>query len=414
VATYQAEVVVPLPPDRVFDLLTDVTRWPQWEEGLLRVFEPTGHPAVPGATLRLDYGPGLKRTSTVLAVRRAELYRFKETGARVEDTVTQTLAPAPGGGTRLTTVVELTYRLGPLSGFYEHRWLGRAKIERELRKQLARFVEFATRLDADVRAGTCYSVDCGDGFRVVHLIAVDEEVVHLRLLPNSAKSRPTDPTTYLEQADALDLEPHRLPKLRIPDAWWARTKHSSVVIGQPLLALDEGLGVPHMAMTRGAFSDALPEAIGEAEVATRLLDEVESWASANGPVAGRDIDFEVNPLLALPMDREWAFGKVLTQTRKVIHLRIYSDRWVEPPELVNPWRLRLDPAWADNPGVGHVPLAAADLQRMPAYYMRLVMVGDDELEGYRNWKESGGGVFRMPPEGVDPDASADHERHKGG
>jgi hypothetical protein len=44
-------------------------------------------------------------------------------------------------------------------------------------------------------------------------------------------------------------------------------------------------------------------------------------------------------------------------------------------------------------GIGHVPLTHAAFARWEPKFDRLVMLAPSELEGYREWLKSGGGII---------------------
>ena len=95
---FHAEIHVPLTPEETYDLWIDATRFPQWQSLVVRAFDATGDVGVPGATYRIDHGPRMKRTITVLGARRPEMYRIRAEGAGQDDEGMTTFEPAPGGG----------------------------------------------------------------------------------------------------------------------------------------------------------------------------------------------------------------------------------------------------------------------------------------------------------------------------
>ena len=48
---------------------------------------------------------------------------------------------------------------------------------------------------------------------------------------------------------------------------------------------------------------------------------------------------------------------------------------------------------AEGFGMGHLPLARQSFARWQAAPLKVIPVADDELEGYRLWKEASGGLF---------------------
>ncbi len=387
VARFQAEIDVPLPPEQSYDLWIDASRFPQWQRMVIRAFDATGDVDVPGATYRLDHGPRMKRTITVLGARRPEMYRIRQQGAGQDDEGTTTFELTADGGTRLRVDWHVRLRMGPVGWAMER--FGRGRMERELETELQRFVALATRPQAEARPRSLYSVDCTAGYRVVHVLGADERLVHLRLLPTSVKDRPTDARIFLEAPSRL-ADPFLVQEL---DPRWSNVG-SDKVSGQRLLALDGGIGVPHLALTRGCFTDALPVPIGELDVPSDASAQIAAWQAVDGPLGGRDLDFGVAPVVTFAMEQEeYAVAKILRGEMRTVHLRLYSDRWPEPPSDVNPFALRLDPAWAPNPGIVYMPVARYAFSDWKPAFLRLAMLAPGELDGYRHWKAEGGGVF---------------------
>jgi len=62
---YEAEITVPISAEASFDLWTDAGRYPQWQVAVLRAFDASGPIDQTGTTLKLDYGPGMRRNVTV-------------------------------------------------------------------------------------------------------------------------------------------------------------------------------------------------------------------------------------------------------------------------------------------------------------------------------------------------------------
>jgi hypothetical protein len=152
-----------------------------------------------------------------------------------------------------------------------------------------------------------------------------------------------------------------------------------------------GWAFPHVAVTVGAFTDALPEAAGPFPVFTQELAEVSSWREAHGPVLGGDLDATITPLISALVDGGYSVAKLLHVDRNGVHLRQYANRWEAPPVAVDPWQLRLDRFDAPHFSISHVPLSRPAFAAMNPAFIRLAMRSTDELEGYRLWQEGQGG-----------------------
>jgi hypothetical protein len=86
--------------------------------------------------------------------------------------------------------------------------------------------------------------------------------------------------------------------------------------------------------------------------------------------------------------------KILAIEPDAVSVRVYRERFPTRPDSVEPAALSLGNI--DDPngfGVGHMPVAPRDFALWFPVQLGTQPVTDEELEGYRLWKESGGGVF---------------------
>lgn len=382
---YRIEVVVPITPERAFALWIDPFRAPQWQEMLERVFDLTGDVDVPGATYRLDYGTGMKRTITVLASRPAEMYRTRGEGTGYTDDTTISFEPH-GSGTRLLIDLDLHFRGGFLGRFAERR-MGAAGVEKKVREEIGRFVALAERPDVHADPGDLMAVDSGAGFRTVQVLRADADVIHVALDSGVSKTKPSLPISAPPNQGLMPVTP-------TPLAGSISSALRKVKKGQPVFTLDGGHGVPHMALSRGVFIDSLPERIGHQRLPEGVDEELEAWSRLpDPPVFGSSLDMGLGPIVVMPLDEGFRVAKVLRTDRAAVHVRVYSDRFTEPPATVNPWSLRLDPITSDSPAIGHMPISLASWQSSRPAVVRLAMVGGFELEGVREWEAAGGGIF---------------------
>jgi hypothetical protein len=109
-------------------------------------------------------------------------------------------------------------------------------------------------------------------------------------------------------------------------------------------------------------------------------------------------------------DRGFAIARVLATQWRVVHVRVYSNRYRDRPRQIDRGTLFSTPVRAfaqlelnatrpeerPDPGpfaIGHVPLRVASFAAWQPRLIAVAKIEDDELEGYRIWKEHGGGVF---------------------
>jgi len=93
---------------------------------------------------------------------------------------------------------------------------------------------------------------------------------------------------------------------------------------------------------------------------------------------------------------EGDFGviKVLACDEQTIHIRLYKNKWSDRPASVESSELSLgsifDPGGS---GLGHLPISIAEYKSWVPTVIRKEEVADDELEGYKMWKDAGGLSF---------------------
>jgi uncharacterized protein YndB with AHSA1/START domain len=392
---YTAVVEVPAPLERTFAVFTNATRFSQWQALALWAFEQSGPLDQPGSSVRIDHGPGMKRTMTILDADPPHRLRYRQQGMGLDD-INDVRFEAIGDGTRVTTSTELQVAGGPVGRLLER--LGRRSSRGEYQAELDRFASVVARPTSPPPAdGSLVTLDSGGGIRVGKVLGFDRdaEIVHLAILPGTDRRRAVDLDAALDRETIL-RDPLSLRPLDVKMSGLT----AKLVTGSPHLRLDGGVGVPHVAMTLDAYSDALPEPTGRSvEVWTDERSEVASWRAAGGPVLGRTADVEITPLLTIrvdPTDMDYAAAKVLRADRSGVHLRIYADRWAVPPDHIDPWALApgtTDTVASGVLALGHIPLSHKAYASMEPKFDRLAMLGPRELEGYREWQEAQGGYF---------------------
>ena len=87
--------------------------------------------------------------------------------------------------------------------------------------------------------------------------------------------------------------------------------------------------------------------------------------------------------------------KVLAVESETVHVRVYKEKYGWRPERIETAALSLgsihDP---DGFGIGHLPLSRPEFGGWEPVRINREKVADEELEGYRMWQESGGGVWQ--------------------
>lgn len=392
---YTAVVDVLAPLERAFAVFANATRFSQWQALAMCAFEQSGPLDQPGSSVRIDHGPGMKRTMTILDADPPHRLRYRQQGMGLDDT-NDVRFETIGDGTRVTASTELHVAGGPVGRLLER--LGRRSSRGEYQAELDRFSSVVARPTILPQAdGSLVTLDSGGGIRVGKILGFDPdaEIVHLAILPGTDRRRAFDLDAALDRQTIL-RDPRSFRPLDVKMSGLT----AKLVPGSPHLRLDGGVGVPHVAMTLDAYSDALPEPTGRSvEVWAEERSELASWKAADGPVLGRAADVEIAPLLTIrvdPTDVDYAVAKMLHADRSGVHLRIYAHRWVVPPDHIDPWALASGTTETMVSGLfalGHIPLSHKAYTTMQPKFDRLAMLGPRELEGYQEWREAQGGYF---------------------
>ncbi|MEX1171665.1 MAG: SRPBCC family protein [Chloroflexota bacterium] len=392
---YTAVVDVPAPLERTFAVFTNATRFSQWQALAVWAFEQSGPLDQPGSSVRIDHGPGMKRTMTILDADPPHRLRYRQQGMGFDD-INDVRFETNADGTRVTASTELRVAGGPVGRLLER--LGRRSSRGEYQAELDRFSSVVARPTILPPAdGSLVTLDSGGGIRVGKILGFDpdDEIVHLAILPGTDRRRAVDLDAALDRQTFL-RDPLSFRPLDVKMSGLT----AKLVPGSPHLRLDGGVGVPHVAMTVDAYSDALPEPTGRSvEVWAEERSELASWKAAEGPVLGRAADVEITPLLTIradSADQDYAAAKMLRADRSGVHLCIYADRWVVPPDHIDPWALAFGTTETLASGIlalGHIPLSHKAYARMQPKFDRLAMLGSRELEGYQEWREAQGGYF---------------------
>jgi hypothetical protein len=114
--------------------------------------------------------------------------------------------------------------------------------------------EFAV-LQNQYAPGDLYSVQDKQDYSIVKVLAVDPEVVHLRLYKNKFRVRPTQ------------IDPSTLSLGKISDS--------------------DGFGIGHLPISRSEFSSWRPALIMQSKVTPDELEGYEEWKKDHGGVFGK-------------------------------------------------------------------------------------------------------------------------------
>ena len=93
-------------------------------------------------------------------------------------------------------------------------------------------------------------------------------------------------------------------------------------------------------------------------------------------------------------DGKFGVVKILKLEPGIVHVRVYKNKFASRPSSVKLDELSLGSVKdKDGFGMGHLPISERDFKGWKAVLLMQSEVKADELEGYKLWKEAGGGVF---------------------
>jgi hypothetical protein len=108
----------------------------------------------------------------------------------------------------------------------------------------------------------------------------------------------------------------------------------------------------------------------------------------------RSPDLVVGGIYSIADDGRFGVAKLLARDEGICHVRVYKQKFASRPEGVDPSKLSLGTVHdKDGFGMGHLPLGDASFQAWQPVLILKTQVTPEELEGYRMWKDAGGGVF---------------------
>ncbi len=93
-------------------------------------------------------------------------------------------------------------------------------------------------------------------------------------------------------------------------------------------------------------------------------------------------------------DGKFGIVKILKLDPGIVHVRVYKNKFATRPTSISLDELSIGSIKdKDGFGMGHVPISEADFKGWKAIMLTKAQVKAEELEGYKLWKEAGGGVF---------------------
>ena len=99
-------VDVAAPIERVWDVVTDIDRWPEWTTSVNRAHRCDEGPLRPGSQAELAQPKLPEATWTVTEVEPGRSFTWEQRGPGVRTTARHALEPIEGGGTRVRLSVE--------------------------------------------------------------------------------------------------------------------------------------------------------------------------------------------------------------------------------------------------------------------------------------------------------------------
>jgi hypothetical protein len=93
-------------------------------------------------------------------------------------------------------------------------------------------------------------------------------------------------------------------------------------------------------------------------------------------------------------DSKFGVVKILKLEPGIVHVRVYKNKFASRPSTIKVDELSLGSVKdKDGFGMGHLPISENDFKGWKAVLLLKTEVRPEELEGYKLWKEAGGGVF---------------------
>ncbi|MCW1923712.1 SseB family protein [Luteolibacter arcticus] len=105
-------------------------------------------------------------------------------------------------------------------------------------------------------------------------------------------------------------------------------------------------------------------------------------------------NYELGGIYSIWGEGAFRAAKLLAADDGGVHLRVYANTFSERPTNVDPASLTLDSSNSESVrAIGHMPLVRAGFLAMGPKLLATTPVTEDELEGYKMWKDAEGGYF---------------------
>jgi uncharacterized membrane protein len=112
----RTSVDVAAPPDRVWEVLVDVQRWPEWTESVSSVRPLDAGPLAVGSRVEISQPRVPTGTYTVTALEPGRVFTWEQRQPGSTVTAYHECAPLPGGGTRVDLRVVMSGAVGGVVG----------------------------------------------------------------------------------------------------------------------------------------------------------------------------------------------------------------------------------------------------------------------------------------------------------
>lgn len=113
--------------------------------------------------------------------------------------------------------------------------------------------------------------------------------------------------------------------------------------------------------------------------------------------AGTENNFQVGGYYSISEDgKVFQVIKVLSTDQFGVHIRLYKNKMSGRPTESELDVNTLDLGSVKDPdgfGMGHLPISYKSFNGWHAEFIKSGSVTDDELDGYKEWKNAGGGYF---------------------
>jgi hypothetical protein len=95
-------------------------------------------------------------------------------------------------------------------------------------------------------------------------------------------------------------------------------------------------------------------------------------------------------------DGAYSILKILKIDDRGFHVRLYSNRFPEPPQKIDEptlYMVGMNRKPNERLGMGHLPISKKSFVTWHATFVQQSTVSEEELEGYKVWLDAKGGYF---------------------